>query len=226
MENGRAVVTLEDHKTGEKSEMSADVCLISTGRNPFTRSLGLEAIGIKTDKLGRVEVNHRLQSSVPNIFAIGDVIEGPMLAHKASEEGMALAELLAGNSIHVNYNSIPGVIYTHPEIAWVGKTEEQLKKEGVPYKVGVFPFSANSRSKSNLDPPIGMVKIIGHKETDQLLGAHVMSPSAGEIIHELTLALEYGASCEDIARSPHAHPSLSEAVKEAALAAYFKPIHM
>lgn len=224
--DGKAVVSIENVLTGEKSDLVADVCLICTGRNPYTANLGLEGLGITLDKFGRIPVNNKFQTSVPNIFAIGDVIEGPMLAHKASEDGFAVVELISGKDIHLNYNAIPGVIYTSPEIAWVGKTEEQLIAEGVKYKKGSFPFSANSRSRANLDPPIGIVKILGDAETDRLLGGHIVAPNAGEMIHELVLAIEYGASCEDVARSSHAHPSLSESIKEAALATFDKPIHI
>lgn len=219
-------VHFEDAKTGEKSMLTADYCLIATGRNPYTKNLGLEELGVEMDKLGRVMINEQFSTNVNNIFAVGDVVEGPMLAHKAEEEGIAVAEFLAGHDIHINYNAIPGVVYTYPEIAFVGHTEDKLKELGVDYKVGVFPLTANSRYRANLDSFGGLVKILADKKTDKLLGAHIMSPNAGDLIHELVLGIEYGASSEDIARLSHAHPSLSEAVKESALAAYFKPIHI
>ena len=221
-----AIVEIEDAKTGEKSQITGDVCLISTGRRPFTDNLGLDKLSVNLDKQGRVIVNERFQSNVENIYAIGDVIEGPMLAHKAEEEGIAVAELLSGKDIHLNYDASPGVIYTYPEIAFVGKTEEQLKELNIDYKVGVFPLVANSRSRANMESYGGMVKIIADKKTDRMLGGHIMAPNAGDLIHELVIGIEYGASSEDIARTSHAHPSVSEAVKEAALATYFKAIHV
>lgn len=224
-DNG-VVVHMEDIKTGEKFDLKADYCLIATGRNPYTKNLGLEELGVAMDKAGRVIINNEFRTNVGNIFAIGDVVDGPMLAHKAEEEGIAVAEFLAGQDIHVNYNAIPGVIYTYPEIAFVGHTEDKLKELGVEYKVGLFPLSANSRYRANLDSFGGMVKILADKKTDRLLGAHIMSPNAGDLIHELVMGIEYGATTEDIARLSHAHPSLSEAIKESALAAYFKAIHI
>lgn len=226
VEGGRVSLTVEDRKSAEKAELSADVVLVAVGRQPHTSGLGLEKLGVSLDQFGRIPVNETFQTSLPTVFAIGDVIEGPMLAHKASEEGIAVAELLAGHHVHVNYNAIPNVIYTHPEIAWVGKTEEQLREAAVKYRLGSFPFSANSRAKANLDVPIGMVKVLVEDGTDKVLGAHIMAPNAGELIHEFVLGIEYGASSEDIARASHAHPSLSEAVKEACLAAHSKPIHI
>lgn len=220
------VVSVEDTKSGEKSELTADVVLVSVGRRPYTAGLGLAELGVEVDSLGRVAINETFQTSLPNVFAVGDVVEGPMLAHKGSEEGIAVAELLAGKHVHINYNSIPSVIYTHPEVAWVGKTEGELQAAGVKYKAGVFPFAANSRAKANLDPPTGMVKVLTEEGTDRVLGAHIVAPSAGELIHEFVLGMEYGASSEDIARSSHAHPSLSEAIKEACLASHDKPIHI
>jgi dihydrolipoamide dehydrogenase len=223
---GEAVVYIEDIKTGKKETIRGDVCLLAAGRNPYTHGLGLEKVGIKLDNLGRVPINEKFQTTLPNIFAIGDVVEGPMLAHKAEEEGIAVAELLTGHAIHINYNSIPGVIYTDPEIAWVGQTSEQLKELGIEFGEGKFPFSANSRAVANLNDSPGLVKLLFEKKTQKILGAHIMCPGAGEMIHELVLAIEYGATVEDIARASHGHPTLSEAVKEAALAGFFKPIHI
>lgn len=224
--DGLAAVDIEDVKTGAKETVIGDVCLIATGRKPYVEGLGVDKLGIKLDKQGRVPINARFQTSVPNVFAIGDAIEGPMLAHKAEEEGIAVAELLSGHSIHLDYNNIPGVVYTDPEIAFVGKTSEQLKAEGVAFKEGKFPFSANSRSVSNLSDAPGLVKILVDSGSQKILGAHIMCSGAGEMIHELVMAMEYGATVEDIARTSHGHPTLSEAIKEAALAAYFKPIHI
>jgi dihydrolipoamide dehydrogenase len=221
-----AIVDVEDIKTGQKEQIRGDVCLISTGRRPFTDNLGLEKLKIPVDNLGRVIINERFQTNYENIYAIGDVVEGPMLAHKAEEEGIAVAEYLSGHDIHLNYNAIPGVIYTNPEIAFVGKTEQQLIAEKVEYKVGLFPLSANSRARANLEIYNGLVKILADKKTDRILGAHIMSPNAGDLIHELVIAIEYGASSEDIARTSHAHPSISEAIREASLAAYSKAIHV
>ncbi len=221
-----AVVEIEDIKTGQKETIRGDVCLISTGRRPFTDSLNLEKLKIPVDNLGRIIINERFQTNYENIYAIGDVVEGPMLAHKAEEEGIAVAEYLSGHDIHLNYNAIPGVIYTHPEIAFVGKTEQQCIAEKIDYKVGLFPLSANSRSRANLESYNGLVKIIADKKTDRILGGHIMAPNAGDLIHELVIAIEYGASSEDIARTSHAHPSVSEAIREASLAAYSKAIHV
>jgi dihydrolipoamide dehydrogenase len=219
-------VSLEPSKGGDKTVIDdVDVVLVATGRRPFTNGLGLESLGVKVDKRGFIEVDSHLRTSVPGIYAIGDCIPGPMLAHKAEEEGVAAAETIAGKHGHVNYNAIPSVIYTHPEVATVGLTEEDVKATGKPYGKGVFPFMANSRAKANQDTE-GMVKIITDKATDKILGVHIIGPSAGELIGESVLAIEYGASSEDIARTCHAHPTLSEAVKEAAMAAYDKPIHM
>lgn len=225
-DNNGVEVHFEDAKTGEKSTLQADYCLISTGRSPYTKNLGLEELGVQLDKAGRININDQFKTNVDNIYAIGDVVEGPMLAHKAEEEGIAVAELLAGHDIHINYNAIPGVIYTYPEIAQVGHTEDKLKELGVEYKVGKFPLSANSRYRANMESTGGLVKILTDKTTDRILGAHIMSPNAGDLIHELVMGIEYGASAEDVARFSHAHPSLSEAIKESAMAAYFKPIHI
>lgn len=251
--------------------MEADVVLVATGRRPYTANLGCDELGISLDKMGRVEVDSHFRTAVPSVFAIGDCIAGPMLAHKAEEEGIACVESIAGFAGHVNYDAIPGVVYTYPEVAevrkslnkvlirvcdhgvlWlvlrvcntcceskqpnrdpfcrlrrvhqVGKTEEALKEAGVAYNKGTFPFSANSRASCVGDKD-GMVKILSDKETDRILGAHILGPNAGEMIAEVVLAMEYGASSEDIARTCHAHPTLSEALKEACMATYDKPIH-
>jgi len=218
------VLTTEPAAGGEQSTIECDVCLVATGRRPFTGGLGLEELGIETDRLGRIPVDHEFRTSVPGVWAIGDVIDGPMLAHKAEEEGIAAVENIAGLAGHVNYDAIPGVIYTYPEVASVGKTEEQLKEEGVEYNTGVFPFSANSRAGAMMEKD-GMVKMLADKTTDRILGVHIMGPNAGEMIAEGVIGMEYGASAEDIARTCHAHPTLSEAFKEAAMATYSKPIH-
>jgi dihydrolipoamide dehydrogenase len=186
--------------------------------------LNLEATGIQTDKLGRIPVDKHLQTAVKGIYAIGDVVEGPMLAHKGEEEGVAVVENILGLPGHVNYNSIPNVVYTHPEVAYVGYNEEELKAKGIEYNKGSFPFLANSRAKCNEDFD-GFVKVLSDKHTDKILGVHIIGPSAGELIAECVLALEYGASSEDIARTCHAHPTLSEAIKEACLATYDKPLN-
>ena len=217
-------VSVEPAAGGGAETLKCDVLLSCAGRKPYTEGLGLEAVGIDLDERGRVPVNGAFQTSVPTIFAIGDVIDGPMLAHKAEEEGVAVAELLTGQHPHVNYNAIPGVVYTHPEVATVGKTEEELKTAGVDYKVGKFPFAANSRAKATGETT-GFVKILADKASDEVLGVHIMHNEAGTMIAECVLALEYRASSEDIARTCHAHPTVNEAVKEAALAAYSKAIH-
>ncbi|XP_031419990.1 dihydrolipoyl dehydrogenase, mitochondrial [Clupea harengus] len=218
--DGLIDVAIEAAAGGKNETMTCDVLLVCVGRRPFTSHLGLESVGIELDNRGRIPVNNRFQTNVPSIFAIGDVVAGPMLAHKAEDEGIVCVEGMAGGAVHIDYNCVPSVIYTHPEVAWVGKTEEQLKEEGVPYKVGKFPFAANSRAKTNNDTD-GMVKILSHKETDRMMGAHILGSSAGELINEAALAMEYGASCEDVARVCHAHPTVSEAFREANLAASF-----
>lgn len=218
-------LTIEPSAGGEQTTLEADVVLVSAGRTPYTAGLGLDTIGVTTDKIGRIPVDGRFKSNVDGVHAIGDVIPGPMLAHKAEEDGVACVEFIAGKEGHVDYDMVPGVVYTHPEVASVGKTEEQVKSSGVAYCVGKFPFMANSRAKA-IEDAEGMVKILADKETDKILGVHIMSPNAGELIHEAVLALQYGASSEDIARTCHAHPTMSEAVKEAAMATYDKPIHM
>jgi len=218
------VVTAENMKKGETVQLNADIVLVATGRRPNTDNLGLEKVGVAQDKIGRVITDDHFKTNVEGIYAIGDVIAGPMLAHKAEEEGIACVEHLAGLGGHVNYDCIPGVVYTHPEVASVGKTEQTLKEEGVKYNVGKFPFMANSRARTNKDAD-GLVKFLSDAETDRILGIHIVGPNAGELIAEGVLAMEYGASSEDIARTCHAHPTLSEAFKEAAMATYDKPIH-
>uniref|UniRef100_A0A915M729 Dihydrolipoyl dehydrogenase n=2 Tax=Meloidogyne javanica TaxID=6303 RepID=A0A915M729_MELJA len=223
--NGKIKVNVQGVKDGKEQTLDCDVLLVCIGRRPFTTSLGLENVKLNLDDKGRVQVNDNFQTDVPSIYAIGDVIKGPMLAHKAEDEGIVAVEGMAGGPVHINYDAIPSVVYTHPEVAWVGKSEEQLKQEGVSYKIGKFPFIANSRAKTNNDVE-GFVKVLGEKDTDRLLGVHIIGPNAGEMIAEATLALEYGASCEDIARVCHPHPTLSEAFREANLAAYCgKPIN-
>jgi len=221
----KATVTVEPAAGGKAETLEADAVLVSIGRRAYTDKLGLDKVGIKTDERGRVEVDDQLRTAVPNIFAIGDAIKGQMLAHKAEEEGVAVAELIAGQHPHVNYNAIPGVVYTHPEVATVGKTEEELKEAGIAYNVGKFPFMANSRARA-IGESDGFVKILADKETDEVYGVHIIGAEAGTLIAEAVLALEYGASSEDIARTCHAHPTLNEAVKEAALATFAKPIHI
>jgi len=211
-------------KDSKEEIIEVDKVLVSVGRKPYTEGLNLTKIGVKKDNKGRIEVNGKLQTTVNNIYAIGDVIKGPMLAHKAEEEGIAVAETLAGQAGHVNYDVIPGVIYTSPEVATVGKTEEQLKQENKLYKVGKFPFLANSRAKVNNETD-GFVKILADSKTDKVLGVHIIGPHCGDMIAEMALAMEFGASAEDIARTCHAHPTHTEAIKEAALAVDKRPIH-
>ncbi|KAI3405333.1 LPD1 [Candida oxycetoniae] len=217
-------IEVENAKTGEKSNLEADVLLVAIGRRPYTEGLNLEAVGLEKDNKGRLIIDDQFKTKHDHIRVIGDVTFGPMLAHKAEEEGIAAAEFIKKGYGHVNYANIPSVMYTHPEVAWVGLNEEQLKEKGIKYKVGKFPFIANSRAKTNLDTD-GFVKIIADAETERILGAHIIGPNAGEMIAEAGLALEYGASTEDIARTCHAHPTLSEAFKEAALATFDKPIN-
>ena len=218
------VVNLENTKDGTSEQQEVDVVLVSIGRHAFTDGLQLEKAGLEANERGQVPINDHWQTNVPHIYGIGDVVKGAMLAHKAEEEGIAAVEHMLGEGGHVNYDAIPGVIYTNPEVAYVGKTEEELKAEGIPYNKGVFPFSANSRARTNQDSE-GLVKILSHKETDKMLGIHIVGSTAGEMIAEGVLAYEYGASSEDVARTCHAHPTLSEAFKEACMAAYDKPIH-
>ncbi|MGB2647891.1 MAG: dihydrolipoyl dehydrogenase [Pseudolabrys sp.] len=221
----RLKVNVETAKGGDAESIEADVVLVSIGRVPYTEGLGLKELGVKLDERGRVIVDHYYATNVPGIWAIGDVIAGPMLAHKAEDEGVALAEILVGQAGHVNYDAIPNVVYTYPEIATVGKTEEELKAAGVAYNVGKFPFTANGRAKVNLTTE-GFVKIIADAKTDRVLGVHLICADAGNMIAEATIAMEFGASAEDIARTCHAHPTLPEAVKEAAMAVAKRAVHM
>ncbi len=222
--NSGVTINYTDLKNSKEEIMKFDKVLVSVGRKPYTEGLNLAKVGIKKDNKGRIEVNEKLQTSIKNIYAIGDVIKGPMLAHKAEEEGIAVAEILAGQAGHVNYDVIPGVIYTSPEVASVGKTEEQLKEEQRSYKIGKFPFLANSRAKVNNETE-GFVKILADSKTDKVLGVHIIGPHCGDMIAEMALAMEFGASAEDIARTCHAHPTHTEAIKEAALAVDKRPIH-
>ncbi|MGA1801977.1 dihydrolipoyl dehydrogenase [Rhizobium sp. HT1-10] len=220
-----AKVTFEPAKGGDATSLDADVVLIATGRKPYTAGLGLEEAGVVLDNRGRVEIDHHFKTNVAGIYAIGDVVKGPMLAHKAEDEGVALAEILAGQAGHVNYDVIPSVVYTQPEVASVGRTEEELKAAGIAYKVGKFPFTANGRARAMLATD-GFVKILADKETDKVLGGHIIGFGAGDLIHEIAVLMEFSGSAEDLGRVCHAHPTMSEAVKEAAMAATFKPIHM
>lgn len=213
------ILEMEPATGGAKEKIEADVLLVSIGRRPLVDGLGLKEIGVNMDERGRVVTDKHYSTNIPSIRAIGDVITGPMLAHKAEDEGIAVAEIISTGHGHVNYDAIPSVIYTHPEVAWVGKTEEELKKAGVKYNVGSFPFMANSRAKT-VDDADGFVKVLADEKTDRLLGVHIIGPNAGELIAEAVLGMEYGASSEDIARTCHAHPTLSEAVKEACLSAH------
>ena len=220
--DGVTVETLQ--KDGKKNKHEVDVVLISVGRRPYTKNLNLDKVGVALDKKGRIKVNKNFETNIKNIYAIGDVIDGPMLAHKAEEEGIAVAELISGKAGHVNYDIIPGVIYTSPEVASVGKTEEDLKKLNINYKIGKFPFAANSRAKA-IDEPSGFVKMLADSKTDRVLGVHIIGPHAGELIAEMAIAMEFGASSEDIARTCHAHPTFSEAIKESALSVEKRQIH-
>ena len=220
----KVVVDYTNNTTAARERVECDKVLVSAGRKPYTDGLNLSKIGIKKDDKGRIEVNQKLQTSLKNIYAIGDVIKGPMLAHKAEDEGIAVAEIIAGQAGHVNYDVIPSVVYTSPEVATVGKTEEQLKSEKRIYKVGKFPFLANSRAKVNNETD-GFVKILADSNTDKILGVHIIGPHCGDMIAEMALAMEFGASAEDIARTCHAHPTHTEAIKEAALAVDKRPIH-
>jgi len=219
-------VTYEPVNGGDAETLNADVVLVATGRKPYTEGLGLEKAGVVLDDRGRVDINEHWQTSVTGIWAIGDVVRGPMLAHKAEDEGMAVAERIAGQAGHVNYGVIPNVVYTEPEVASVGRTEEELKADGVEYTVGKFPFSANGRARAMLATD-GFVKILANKTTDRVLGVHIVGRGAGDLIHECAVLMEFGGSSEDLARTCHAHPTMSEAVREAALAsATGKPLHM
>ena len=220
--SGATVITTD--KDGNKNEFDCEVVLISVGRKPNTQGLNLESVGVELDERKRVKVDHAYKTNVQDIYAIGDVIAGPMLAHKAEDEGIAVAENIVGQSGHVNYDTIPGVVYTTPEVASIGKTEEQLKELNIEYKIGKFSFMANSRAKA-IDDAEGFVKILADKNTDKVLGAHIIGPHAGELIAEIGVAMEFGASSEDIARTCHAHPTFSEAVKEAALSVDKRAIH-
>ncbi|NDR58939.1 dihydrolipoyl dehydrogenase [Aliiruegeria sabulilitoris] len=220
----KAKVTYAMRKDGAEHTVDADVVLVATGRLPFTEGLGLDTLGVKMSKRGQIEVDAHYQTNIPGVYAIGDVIDGPMLAHKAEDEGGAVAEMIAGQKPHIDYNLIPGVIYTTPEVASVGATEEQLKEAGRAYKAGKFNFMGNGRAKAMMQSD-GFVKILADKETDRILGAHIIGPVAGEMIHEICVAMEFGASAEDLARTCHAHPTTSEAVREAAMACGDGPIH-
>lgn len=215
---GRSVTIKADNKKGEELTFKAEYCLVSVGRKPFTNGLNLEAAGIKTDERGMIPVDEKLRTTQPHIFAIGDVIKGAMLAHKAEEEGVFVAEIINGEHPHIDYNLIPGVVYTWPEVASVGRTEEQLKAEGVNYKVGSFPFKASGRARASMDTD-GLVKVLAHSESDEILGVHMIGPRAADMIAEAVVAMEFRASAEDISRMSHAHPTYTEALKEAALAA-------
>ncbi len=223
---GEAVtLTLEPAAGGASETVQADVVLLSVGRRPFTADLGLEAAGVALDERGFIAADARFQTAAPGIYAIGDVLRGPLLAHKAEEEGVALAEQLAGRAGHVNYDVIPGVVYTWPEVASIGRTEEQLQQDGADYAIGKFPFTANARARA-MGATDGFVKILADKASDRILGAHIIGPDAGTLIAEIATAMEFGASSEDVARTCHAHPSLNEAVKEAALAVEGRALHI
>ncbi|MGE5442336.1 MAG: dihydrolipoyl dehydrogenase [Bacteroidota bacterium] len=223
--DGGVRLTIEPVTGGDPVPMEAEVVLVSVGRRPFTEDLGLETVGITRDNRGFIPVDRDYQTSVPGIFAIGDVIGGKMLAHKAEEEGVAVVELITGQAGHVNYEAIPGVVYTWPEVAAVGRTEEQLKADGVDYRVGKFPFTANPRARCNADTD-GFVKILADATTDRILGGHIVGPEAGDLIQEIVVAMEFGGSAEDLARTSHGHPGLAEALKEAALAVAGRAIHI
>ena len=219
-------MSIQYFKEGEEVEFKGDYCLVSVGRKPYKEGLNAEAAGVKINDRGQVEVNDHLQTSSQNIYAIGDVIKGAMLAHKASEEGVLVAEILAGQKPHINYNLIPGVVYTWPEVAAVGQTEEQLKEGGVEYKVGQFPMRALGRSRASMDLD-GFVKILADKTTDEILGVHMIGARAADMIAEAVVAMEYRASAEDVSRMSHAHPTFTEAIKEAALASTEnRPLHI
>lgn len=218
-------LTLEPAKGGAAETLEADIVLVAVGRRPYTQGLGLDRIGVALDEKGRVRTDTHFRTNVAGIYAIGDVIAGPMLAHKASDEGVALVESLAGQAGHVNYDTVPGIVYTWPEVATVGRSEEQLKAENIDYRVGKFPMTANSRARTTGDTD-GFVKLLGDAKTDRLLGAHIIGAHAGELIHECVMAMEFGGAVEDVARAFHGHPTLAEAIKEAALAAGSGAIHI
>ena len=222
--NDKVLLSVKDINKNTHNELEADVALVSVGRKPNTNGLGLEKLNLKIDKHGFIETNENFQTSISNIYAIGDVIKGPMLAHKAEEDGVAAVEIINGEAGHVDYNLVPGIIYTSPEVAVIGKTEEELKAEGIAYNKGTFPLMANSRAKA-ISHTDGMVKILSDKSTDKILGAHMIGHEAGTVIHELSIAMGFGASSEDVARICHGHPTVNEAIKEAALATYSKAIH-
>ncbi len=213
---GKSVVLTALNKKGEEVKFEAEYCLVAVGRKPFTDGLNLEAAGLTINSKGQIEVNDHLQTSVPNIYAVGDVVRGAMLAHKAEEEGVFVAEYIAGQKPHLNYNLIPGVVYTWPEVAAVGKTEDELKASGIEYKVGSFPVKALGRARASMDTN-GLIKILADKNTDEVLGVHMIAPRAADLIMEAVTAMEYRASAEDMARICHPHPTYSEAIKEAAL---------
>ncbi|WP_019906405.1 dihydrolipoyl dehydrogenase [Methylobacterium sp. 77] len=225
VKDGAATVSVEPAAGGEAEKIEADVVLVAIGRVPYTEKLGLESVGVQLDNKGRIQTDSHYATNVTGIYAIGDVIAGPMLAHKAEDEGVAVAELMAGQSGHVNYGVIPNVVYTYPEVASVGKTEEELKKDGIAYNSGKFPFTANGRAKVNHTTD-GFVKILADAKTDRVLGVHIVGADAGNLIAEVAVAMEFGASAEDVARTCHAHPTLTEAVKEAALAVGKRAIHI
>ncbi|MBN9468438.1 MAG: dihydrolipoyl dehydrogenase [Bosea sp.] len=219
-----ATVTVEPAAGGEAKTLGADIVLVAIGRRPNTDGLGLDKAGVATER-GRVVIDDHFRTNVPGIYAIGDVVRGPMLAHKAEDEGVAAAEIIAGKHGHVNYDAIPGIVYTAPEVAAIGKTEEELKAAGIAYKVGKFPFTANGRARA-MRHTDGFVKVLADAATDRVLGCHIIGPHAGDLIAEVTVLMEFGGSAEDLARTCHAHPTLAEAVKEAALAVDKRPIHM
>ncbi|MBE7184419.1 MAG: dihydrolipoyl dehydrogenase [Methylobacterium mesophilicum] len=220
-----AEVVFEPVKGGEAQTISASHVLVATGRRPYTEGLGLKEAGVELDNRGRVAIDKNFRTAVEGVYAIGDVVAGPMLAHKAEDEGVAVAEIIAGSHGHVNYEVIPSVVYTSPEVASVGRTEEQLKAEGVKYRVGKFPFTANARARATLHTD-GFVKVLADEKSDRVLGVHIMGFGAGDMIHEAAVLMEFGGSSEDLARTCHAHPTMSEAVREAAFAAFAKPIHI
>ncbi|AKK20571.1 dihydrolipoyl dehydrogenase [Candidatus Liberibacter africanus] len=223
-ESNKVCVSCKD-VDGKSIDLESDAVLVATGRRPYTKDLGLKEIGVSVDQRGRIEIGDEFQTSIPNIYAIGDVVRGPMLAHKAEDEAIAVAEIISGQKGHVNYGTIPSVIYTNPEIASIGKTEEQLKSENKYYKVGKFPFSANGRARS-MNSTDGFVKILADKNSDRIEGVHIIGVGAGEMIHEAAVLMEFGGASEDLSRICHAHPTMSEAIREAALSCFDKPIHM
>jgi dihydrolipoamide dehydrogenase len=225
IDSNGVVVQIEEIATGAKSQIECEIVLVATGRKPYSQNLGLEAVGLSTNKFGRVDIDQHFQTPVAGIYAVGDLVDGPMLAHKAEEEAVAAVELMAGQNGHVNYDAIPNVIYTWPELASVGASEEELKARGVSYKVGTFPFMANARAKT-MDEGEGMVKILADAQTDRVLGVHIVGPRASDMLPEAVATMEFGGSAEDIARTCHAHPTLSEAVKEAALAVDKRQINL